>query len=104
MDEQWINLGEFIRCLLYFVAALFRNQPDVEYEVLPFEDKLDLVLKWCHKLDAQNKDTTAELFHSTSLHKVKQRRSIPTMSPSTNSVDYGCTDGVTIPVMTPNSN
>merc|ERR1711933_329772 len=53
-DEEWIDLGELIRCLIYFTAALWRNQPDVEYKVLPFEEKLDLVLKWCHKIDAQS--------------------------------------------------
>merc|ERR1712190_492643 len=53
MDEEWIDLGEFIRCLIYFTAVLFRDHPDAKYEVLPFEEKMDLVLKWCHRMNAQ---------------------------------------------------
>merc|ERR1712062_663987 len=81
MDEQWIDLGEFIRCLLHFTAALFRAQPDAKYQVMSLEEKLDLVLKWCHKMDAQtgsaqimSKRPSMRQFRSHSLSMIKQRR------------------------------
>ena len=53
MDEHYMYRNEFYRCLIYFTAALFRNQPGAKYEVLPFDEKMDLVMKWCHKLAAK---------------------------------------------------
>merc|ERR1712242_268195 len=61
MDEHWMYRSEFIRCLIYFTAALFRDQPDAEYEVLPFEKKMHLVLKWCHKMDAQSDASSGDI-------------------------------------------
>ena len=75
MHEEWIDLSEFHRCLIYFTAALFRKQPDAKYEVLSFEEKLNLVLKWCHKLDAQTgRSGSVEFFRSDSLKLTKRRR------------------------------
>jgi len=77
MDEEWMDLGEFIRCLIYFTAALFRDRPDAKYEVRSFEEKMDLVLKWCHKMDAQTDEGCHDIpkyFHSKSLDVVKYHR------------------------------
>ena len=116
MDEEWIDLSEFIRCLIYFTAALFRDQSGAEYEVLPFEDKLDLVLKWCHRMDAQSSNMTVrgakvsspKLFRSNSLIKVKRRRGISLIeaqhTPSVSvSPPLGYSD-ITLPTINVNEN
>ena len=74
MDEEWIDFSEFLRCLLHFTAAIYRDQPSVRYRVLTFKKKLDLVLKWCHKLDAQSKMPSVRIFRSPSLQSVKMHR------------------------------
>ena len=48
--ESEIGFVQFRRCLVYFAAELFKFAPDAKYAVPPFEEKLDLVLKWCAKL------------------------------------------------------
>merc|ERR1711879_528345 len=111
MDEEWIDLGEFIRCLIYFTAALFSDQPDAKYEGLPFEEKLELVLKWCHKKHAQNK-VLPKFFRTGSLSRIKERK-LRRMSskftktrPHSNSMhmNYASANVAdTIPVMRPHS-
>lgn len=53
VDE--IDMLEFQRCLMYFVAEIFKFKPRAKYDVLSFEKKLDLVLLWAEKLDAKKK-------------------------------------------------
>jgi len=53
VDE--IEMLEFQRCLIYFTSEIFKYKPQAKYDVLPFEDKLDLVLEWAEKLDAKKK-------------------------------------------------
>merc|ERR1719334_2320409 len=85
MDEEWIDLAEFIRCLLHFTATLYRAQPGAKYGVMSFEEKLDLVLKWCHKMDAQTgspqKSSRPTMRHfrsnSLSMSKMRRKKSLP---------------------------
>ena len=93
LDEEWLGLSEFIRCLIYFTAALFKDQPNAKYQVLPFKEKLDLVLKWCCKMDAQHKTARPMHFRSNSLRMIRKRRNsdLSLMRPPSSSFMTSCT-------------
>jgi len=113
MDEQWIDLHEFFRCLLYFTAAIYRDHPGVRYKALSFKKKLNLVLKWCHRLDAQAQSkvrsgvVSPRMFRSGSLSFVKRRkedsrsfsrsRHTAPGTPESFSTDYGIVTSVEFP-------
>lgn len=72
LEEEWIDFHDLQRCLLRFAAAIYPDRPGRRYRKLPFKTKLDLVLKWCKKLDrSKEKVTSAGMFHSESLEYVK---------------------------------
>ena len=71
--ESEIGFVQFRRCLVYFAAELFKFAPDAKYAVPPFEEKLDLVLKWCAKLNTQKVPiSSAKLVRSESHRSIKR--------------------------------
>ena len=95
LEADEISFVEFQRCLLYFTSSIFKNAPNAKYELLPFEKKLKLVMKWCNKLDLQKvKITSAGFTKSEQFKKIKRKRAQSTgsktprtpMTPSTHSV------------------
>lgn len=70
VDE--IEMQEFQRCLLFFVAEIFKYKPSAKYDVLPFEKKLDMVLEWAVKLDAKKK--MRKIGGSTTIDSAKYRK------------------------------
>ena len=72
-----IDFIEFQRCLLYFTAACFKYQPNVKYQIKSFENKLELVLKWCDKLEQQKIRITSNNYtRSDTLKSIKRKKSL----------------------------
>ena len=77
LQSAEIGYVEFLRCLVHFTAELFKYAPDAKYAVVPFEEKLELVLKWCGKLDTRKvKISSAKLVRSDSHRMIKRNMSI----------------------------
>jgi len=53
LTVEEIEWQEFQRCLVYFIVEMFKDVPDAKYKVLPFDEKLDMVLDWADTLDAK---------------------------------------------------
>jgi len=47
-----VGFVEFQRCLVFFAGAVLRRQPNVRYKEVPVRERLEMVLKWCQKVDA----------------------------------------------------
>lgn len=76
LDEDEISFTDFQRCLVYFAGSTFPVQPNVKYQVLSFESKVELVLKWCDKLDQKGKITSKGFTRSDSFRRIKRQKSI----------------------------
>eukprot|EP01083_Nonionella_stella_P308875 1091660_1 len=78
MNHDEISFGEFQRCLIIFTNFIFKYHPKAKYSIVdhPFHDKLDLVLKWCEKLEAQQiRISSRSYMRSDTLKRIKRKKS-----------------------------
>jgi len=78
LDADEISFTAFQRCLAYFAGTIFPTHPGTKYEPLSFESRVDLVLKWCDKLDVQKRKTRTG---SDSFRRIKRAKSIKHVRP-----------------------
>ena len=69
--------------------SLFRKEPDTKYEIIPFETKMELLLKWCDKLDVQKGKITSKGFtRSESFRRIKRQKSIKIVAKTAKTDDF----------------
>eukprot|EP00483_Globobulimina_turgida_P008142 UN08158 len=77
LQDEEIGFQEWHRCLILFTNMIFKYHPKARYQFLEFEDKLDLVLKWCEKLEARKIAISSKSYHrSDTLKQIKRKKSI----------------------------
>jgi len=81
LDQDEVDYVHFQKCIINLTNIIFKYQPNAKYKILPFEEKLDLVLLW---LDKMNKTRSSSLRkRSSSLKKIKSK-TIPKIEPTNN--------------------
>lgn len=73
MDDE-ITFVAFQRCLLYFAGSIYRHRFNAKYVVLPITKRVDLVLKWCRKLNNQKVKMSYGIIQSDSFRKISKRK------------------------------